>query len=186
MHSQGHEQGKEGGTVDLYRDTWIRFFGYTNEVGEALRPVIPAAVVWSTYGAAALYVLLDTVDKGRKALKLPAKTEKERRFNTVSHVADTLVWQTLASLLVPPLIINRTCKITAFLLNRTFPPMSYPSFSAKGRGLLTSFVGLSIIPLIVHPIDHAVHVSMNYTLSPWTASLKQRYSTSEETRKKTE
>ncbi|XP_045145560.1 mitochondrial fission process protein 1 isoform X2 [Echinops telfairi] len=52
---------------DLYRDTWVRYLGYANEVGEAFRSLVPAAVVWLSYGVASSYVLADAVDKGKKA-----------------------------------------------------------------------------------------------------------------------
>ncbi|XP_008569572.1 PREDICTED: mitochondrial fission process protein 1 isoform X2 [Galeopterus variegatus] len=56
-----------GAGRDLYRDTWVRYLGYTNEVGEAFRSLVPAAVVWLSYGVASSYVLADAIDKGKKA-----------------------------------------------------------------------------------------------------------------------
>lgn len=41
--------------------------GYANEVGEAFRSLVPAAVVWLSYGVASSYVLADAIDKGKKA-----------------------------------------------------------------------------------------------------------------------
>ncbi|KAI8441823.1 hypothetical protein MSG28_005509 [Choristoneura fumiferana] len=37
---------------DMYRDTWVRYLGYANEVGEAFRPVVPARVVAYSYAIA--------------------------------------------------------------------------------------------------------------------------------------
>uniref|UniRef100_A0A8C8ZZN0 Mitochondrial fission process protein 1 n=1 Tax=Prolemur simus TaxID=1328070 RepID=A0A8C8ZZN0_PROSS len=56
-----------GAERDLYRDTWVRYLGYANEVGEAFRSLVPAAVVWLSYGVASSYVLADAIDKGKKA-----------------------------------------------------------------------------------------------------------------------
>lgn len=41
--------------------------GYANEVGEAFRSMVPAAVVWLSYGVSSSYVLADAIDKGKKA-----------------------------------------------------------------------------------------------------------------------
>jgi hypothetical protein len=32
-------------TPDVFRETWVRFLGYSNEVGEAFRPIVPKFVV---------------------------------------------------------------------------------------------------------------------------------------------
>ena len=52
---------------DLFKDSPIRFLGYTNEFGEAFRPLIPKWLVYSTYGVAILYATADTADKAKKA-----------------------------------------------------------------------------------------------------------------------
>jgi fission process protein 1 len=49
--------------VDILRDTYWRYLGYTNELGESLRPLVPRAFVNATYGVAGMYVLADTVTK---------------------------------------------------------------------------------------------------------------------------
>ncbi|XP_035125470.1 mitochondrial fission process protein 1 isoform X2 [Callithrix jacchus] len=61
------EPQPRGAERDLYRDTWVRYLGYANEVGEAFRSLVPAAVVWLSYGVASSYVLADAIDKGKKA-----------------------------------------------------------------------------------------------------------------------
>lgn len=52
--------------------------GYANEVGEAFRSMVPAAVVWLSYGVSSSYVLADAIDKGKKAgevsVSLPLST----------------------------------------------------------------------------------------------------------------
>uniref|UniRef100_A0A2I3FUA3 Mitochondrial fission process protein 1 n=1 Tax=Nomascus leucogenys TaxID=61853 RepID=A0A2I3FUA3_NOMLE len=60
------EPQPRGAERDLYRDTWVRYLGYAN-VGEAFRSLVPAAVVWLSYGVASSYVLADAIDKGKKA-----------------------------------------------------------------------------------------------------------------------
>lgn len=44
--------------------------GYSNEVGESFRPVVPVKLVRATYGVAFAYVLADTVDKSWKMFRV--------------------------------------------------------------------------------------------------------------------
>ncbi|VVC97830.1 unnamed protein product [Leptidea sinapis] len=53
------------GEVDFFRDTWVRYLGYANEVGESFRPLIPVKVVRASYAVAFAYGLADTADKKR-------------------------------------------------------------------------------------------------------------------------
>jgi hypothetical protein len=48
--------------VDIFRDTWVRYIGYANEVGESFRPLFPRLVA-PTYIAAFGYVLGDANSK---------------------------------------------------------------------------------------------------------------------------
>lgn len=50
--------------LDIFKDTSLRFLGYTNEVGEAFRSLIPRPLVNATYAIAAAYALSDSVHKG--------------------------------------------------------------------------------------------------------------------------
>ena len=51
--------------VDIYRDTLVRYLGYTNEVGESFRYVVPWFVVPS-YVISFGYCCADTADKAKK------------------------------------------------------------------------------------------------------------------------
>uniref|UniRef100_A0A673JIK0 Mitochondrial fission process protein 1 n=1 Tax=Sinocyclocheilus rhinocerous TaxID=307959 RepID=A0A673JIK0_9TELE len=62
-----HTPEKHSKEVDIYRDTWVRFLGYANEVGEAFRALVPVSAVWASYAVATAYVSADALDKGRKA-----------------------------------------------------------------------------------------------------------------------
>ena len=46
-------------SVDLYRDTPVRFLGYANELGESFKPLIPRVAYLGTYGVACAYVAAD-------------------------------------------------------------------------------------------------------------------------------
>ena len=47
--------------VDIYRDTYVRYMGYANELGEAFRPNFPKMVLPS-YGVSFTYVFLISSD----------------------------------------------------------------------------------------------------------------------------
>jgi len=93
----------------------------------------------------------------------------------VDQVTDTLLWQTLASLVIPPFIINRACKLTAFGLGKFFPATAYPSLTPRGRALIQTAVGLSIIPFIVHPIDHGVHFALDHSSRSLSGLIRRKY-----------
>jgi hypothetical protein len=120
-------------------------------------------------------------DRLRHARHPPVRSQREhgsvaeRRFDIVDNVADTLLWQTLASLLVPPLLINRTCKLTAFGLGKYFPPAAYPSLTPRRRALVQTAVGLAVIPFIVHPIDHGVHFALDHTSRALSGIIRRKY-----------
>ncbi|KAK4321717.1 hypothetical protein Pmani_007514 [Petrolisthes manimaculis] len=141
--------------VDIYRDTPIRLLGYANEVGEAFRALTPIWFVRSTYGVASCYVVADTYDKANKMSKQPGASKR-----AVTHAAlDTLVWQALASVMVPGFTINRVCAGSLVALARVVPKLPLNT-----RKWITTAVGLGCIPFIVHPIDTGVHYVMDNTM----------------------
>ena len=81
-------------SVDLYRDTPVRFLGYANELGESFKPLIPRVAYFSTYGVACAYVAADANDK-------------YQRDGDVARGVDALIWQALASVIVPGFVVNR-------------------------------------------------------------------------------
>ncbi|KAI6198355.1 Mitochondrial 18 kDa protein [Aphelenchoides fujianensis] len=147
------------GESDLYRETPIRFLGYANEVGEAFRAWIPPTAVRLTYVVAFGYVLADALDKTHGAYKAVKKyaTREERQKQVGLTLADTLVWQTFASVLLPGITINRLCAASTAVLKR-------PNCLPAPVKLSTTLLGLAAIPFIVKPIDAAVEVGMDRTL----------------------
>ncbi|KAJ7987317.1 hypothetical protein DPEC_G00337470 [Dallia pectoralis] len=150
-------QEKHTKEVDIYRDTWIRFLGYANEVGEAFRALVPVSAVWATYAVASVYVSADALDKGKKAALVhgdnPGKT-----IQVAVAVVDTFVWQALASVVIPGFTINRMCAGSLYLLGRTTRlPLSV-------RKWTTTAIGLSTIPFIIHPIDRGVDFLLDSSL----------------------
>lgn len=64
---------------DIWRESLLRYLGYSNELGEALRPVLPAAYL-ASYVAAFSYVLADSVDKGMRADKKAKQASVRKAF----------------------------------------------------------------------------------------------------------
>lgn len=143
--------------LDPYRDSWLRYLGYANEVGESFRAIVPVSLVWASYGVATAYVTADAVDKGKKAAA--AKSPEEGRTTRVAvAVVDTFIWQALASVIIPGFTINRICAASLYLMgNVTRWPLSV-------RKWATTAVGLSAIPFIIKPIDRSVDFMMDSSL----------------------
>ncbi|VDO36116.1 unnamed protein product, partial [Brugia timori] len=93
--------------MDIYRDTAVRFLGYANEVGEAFRAWVPTNAVRISYVVAMGYVFSDTADKSRKTYQLNYLNCKERYRAVAFRAVDTLIWQSLASVVIPGFMINR-------------------------------------------------------------------------------
>ncbi|XP_053972510.1 mitochondrial fission process protein 1 [Hylaeus volcanicus] len=144
--------------VDLYRDTYVRYLGYTNEVGEAFRPIIPRSVVWLSYLVASGYVVADTVHKGIK--QYSSDTTSAATKNAFFSMSDTLLWQSFASVIIPGFTINRICATVQYVQRKS------TNVALKNRWIST-IVGLVSIPFIIHPIDHMVEDTMNLTYRKW-------------------
>ncbi|KAG6443065.1 mitochondrial fission process protein 1 isoform X2 [Manduca sexta] len=145
---------------DFFRDTWVRYLGYANEVGESFRSVVPARVVRASYSVAFAYVLADTGHKGWEMVKKDGRPRM-----VVVETSDALLWQTLASVIIPGFTINRICAVSNSLLTKhakKIPP--------NARNWVTVAIGLASIPVIVHPIDAGVTVLMDMTYRKWVKS----------------
>lgn len=71
---------------------------------------------------------------------------------------DTLLWQLLASVVIPGFTINRICSLSLHVLKR------HTSLSLKRSKWTTTAIGLLSIPFIIKPIDHSVDWMMDRTL----------------------
>jgi len=161
-------QAKE---VDLYRDTLVRYAGYANEVGESFKNLVSTSAYRMSYAIAICYVLADATDKGLKAenvaiaaevdqAKVGQEHEKNPQFEAAIAAADTLVWQGLASVIIPGYTINRIVW-AAKKLSESDAVSKLPPMAKKWAPTL---VGLSCIPFIVHPIDTGVTMLLENTI----------------------
>ncbi|KAK1328373.1 hypothetical protein QTO34_011946 [Cnephaeus nilssonii] len=131
--------------------------GYANEVGEAFRSMVPAAVVWLSYGVSSSYVLADAIDKGKKAGEVPSP-EAGRSTRVTVAVVDTFVWQALASVAIPGFTINRVCAASLYVLGTA------TRWPLAARKWTTTALGLLVIPVIIHPIDRSVDFLLDSSL----------------------
>jgi len=144
--------------VDIYRDTPLRYMGYANEVGEAFRALVHVNWVRFSYGLASAYVLADTNDKSRKTAASIPEEEEGRTAKIGVAAFDTLLWQALASVIIPGFTINRICAGSLYTMAKTIPQVA-----EVRRKWITTGIGLGVIPLIIHPIDNFVHFIMDNT-----------------------
>ncbi|CAH1801964.1 unnamed protein product, partial [Owenia fusiformis] len=148
-------------SVDIFRDTPLRYLGYANEVGEAFRALVHVNVVRLTYVAASSYVLADATSKANDASQLRWKTDAIKKRRMKHAFFDALIWQGLASVAIPGFTINRLCALSNYALQRS-------SRLPQGvRKWIVTAIGLCAIPIIIQPIDRSVDYMMNQTLRPW-------------------
>jgi len=99
---------------DIYRDSLLRYLGYSNEVGEAFRPLVNRNLVNLSYGIAVTYVLADCFDKSSKVYNKNKDIKK-----TAIMAGDVFLWQMLASVIVPGFTINRITTLAIRVLRNT-------------------------------------------------------------------
>mmetsp|Transcript_47664 Transcript_47664/g.58602 ORF Transcript_47664/g.58602 Transcript_47664/m.58602 type:complete len:168 (-) Transcript_47664:146-649(-) len=150
-------------SVDIFRDTKVRYLGYANEVGESFRPLIPKYIVNGSYAVAFGYVFADSMDKMYKANQCDLSGINKYKC-VLYNGMDSLIWQSFASVIIPGITINRIVKYTSYI------PYIKKSHVYVQRSLPT-MIGLLSIPVIIHPIDSFVHFIMNNTLRPYTIDL---------------
>lgn len=148
--------------VDVFRDTWVRYMGYANEVGEAFGPQFPK-FVRPSYGIAFAYVGADALDKTVKAVQ-----RGESNTEVVRTGVDALLWQTLASVLIPGKVIHLVTASAVKLMQADTKVIK--SLPLKVRTWYPTVIGLAAIPLIIHPIDTAVDLLFDNTLRKWWPS----------------
>ena len=155
----GDHSSNKSGEPDLFRDTWVRYLGYANEVGESFRPVYPKFVVPS-YGIAFAYVGADAVHK-----TIIAKMNGESTSSLIRTGVDVLLWQTLASVLIPGKVINLVTGSALKLFQSDLKIMKGLPHSI--RVWSPTFIGLATIPFIIQPIDNAVDMLFDNTMRKW-------------------
>ena len=147
---------------DIWRETQLRYLGYTNEVGESFGVLFPR-YVRPSYGVAFTYVACDAADKTMAAIqdgKIPTEV--------LRIGSDALLWQTLASVLIPGKVINIAANEAMNSLNSSFVSDTLPP---PVKRWAPTAIGLILIPLIIHPIDHIVDILMDNSIRLWWTAM---------------
>jgi fission process protein 1 len=146
------------GGYDVFRHSPLRYMGYANEVGESFRYQFPKVVVPS-YILAFGYCFADAITSGHDAYDKAAKNNSPTAaLDSVVSTFDCLVWQSLASVMIPGATINAIVRASRFAIARS--PAAVPVAIATWT---PTVVGLGSIPLIIHPIDDGVDILMDTT-----------------------
>ena len=148
------EERKKDNTIDMWRDSPVRYLGYANEVGESFRPLFPRMLIPS-YLLSIGYVLGDTRDKYVKAKSQETSSSTSLSLSSPWISAmDALLWQSFASVIVPGITINRIVALSSKV------------WTGQGKQFGPTTIGLMMIPLIIHPIDVAVEGCMDIAVRP--------------------
>jgi fission process protein 1 len=150
------------GEVDLWRDTPVRYMGYSNEVGEAFAAFLPGWGVPASYGVAAVYVMLDTLDKGKKAYDGEADDSQKLKRGAIVSL-DTFTWQMLASVFWPGSFIR--CVVNTATVAIAFAHLDLTVGGFDVAKALPTAAGLAAIPFIVKPIDGTIDTAMEMSVS---------------------
>ncbi|KAL4223133.1 Mitochondrial fission process protein 1 [Mactra antiquata] len=143
---------------DILREPPLRYLGYANEVGEAFRAQVHVNIVRLSYAVASSYVCADAIDKGYKTSQVSWPTEEKKKSRIKWAVVDTLIWQGLASVIIPGFTINRTCALCSYILKKS------TKLPLPRQKMITTLVGLAAIPFIIKPIDTSVDYFMENTM----------------------
>ena len=158
----------EAARYNIFRDSPLRYMGYCNEIGESFRYQFPRLVVPS-YILSFGYVGADALTTGYReycsedtSSSKDSKASSSREYRAGIATFDTLLWQSLASVMIPGLAINLVVKASRFAVARS--PVSLPVFASKW---LPTASGIGSIPLIIHPIDSFVDFTLDNSTREW-------------------
>ena len=176
---------------NIFRDSLLRYLGYANEVGESFRYQFPS-LVKPSYVVAFGYCLADAVTSGYQAYnnsssssnsnfniktaemnnttsndsgsesKSGITTDDSRAFDAAVACADTLLWQSMASVAIPGLVIHQIVKWSRVGIQNMVISQAkkQPTFVMTWA---PTMLGLASIPLIIKPIDFLVDELMDHT-----------------------
>ena len=126
---------------------------YSSEVGESFRPVVHKRFVRTLYGISIAYVVVDVA--GRSFCVADQGRSKMSYF-----VFDTLLWHSLASLLLPAVIIHKIVHLSKKVVSKV-------TSNTKAIAWIPAVLALSSVPFIIHPIDLATDYSLDYLVIPY-------------------
>ncbi len=139
---------------DVFKDSWFRYLGYSNEIGEALRKVTSRHFVNFTYFVEFGYFIADTVHKSHRAYTDP-NIQDNKSYHVIKSSGYTILWQFLATCLIPPMCIN-------LVVGRTHNFLFKRSYGAKFIKYTPVTIGLLMIPLFNIYVDPVVEHALDY------------------------
>lgn len=138
--------------------SWYRYFAYVNDFGEAFKQYLFKPIYYGSYAVTGIYAISsvwntrrrmqDTVLQNDYSLNL--QKEKIDRATI-----DSSIFHLFATFAVTPLMVHYTKKITMKGLSKT-----NLNCNLKTK-ILPAFVGLSIIPFVVPPVDNFFNFALN-------------------------
>ena len=153
--SSEKKKKNESEKVDIFRDTPIRYLGYANEIGESFRYQFPKLVLPS-YIVSFGYCFADATTKGYATYQSASKarssssTSESNTTNSRTNsptlkaiitTTDTLIWQCLASVMIPGATINTIVKASRFAIRKS--PVVVPVVAAKWIPTILGLISLS-------------------------------------------
>jgi fission process protein 1 len=139
----------------------VRYLGYANEVGESFKPIFPTLVMPS-YVVAFAYCFADALYK-----TFLAKDHGQALLDVIRLGSDALLWQSLASVLIPGNIIAFITSLAVKTIRTEMDGMSTLPEPVRKWG--PTIIGLACIPFIIEPIDTAVDMVFDNTIRAfWT------------------
>jgi len=130
----------------------FRYLAFTSDFGEALRPVIPKAIVTGSYLVAFGYCAADIAFEAHKLKKNNYVNDHGEKITMAHGLAERTTFQAIASLAGPAFIIHQSVHLSKRLFQKI------GRFAKWGP----SIVGLSVIPFLPivldEPVEHGVHL----------------------------
>ena len=195
MKKQEQTQNNNNNNINIFRDTPLRYLGYANEVGESFRYPFPR-LVRPSYLVAFAYCCADAVASGYNAyynnyninnnnidnnninnnnnnttLQQPLQSQPQSQPQwpkaVLYETADTLLWQSLASVAIPGACIQAIVKATRYGIVVAFLSTNNNNNNRILTTWLPTGTGLASIPWIVQPIDQAVDHLLDRTTRQW-------------------
>ena len=126
---------------------------YASEVGESFRPVIHKRLIRTLYAISIGYVVVDVA--GRSFCVADQGREKMSYF-----IFDTLLWHSLASLILPAVLIHKIVKFSKYGVSKI-------TGNKKALAWIPAVLALGSVPFIIHPIDLVTDYSLDNVVRPF-------------------
>lgn len=168
---------------NIWRDTLLRFLGYTNEVAVAWKGWLQEKlrgcsrlsadkIVKGSYWVASLYSAADALTIGVKTYKDRAYQQQKHRIRAAAiEAAGGGIFQALASVWIPAEVIKKVYKGIHYAMGNRTVAGALMNFSPKTKVIMPALLASATIPLLVKPIDWGVEALLKLVYWPLMKSL---------------